>query len=813
MIRQYLEIKAAHPGKLLFYRLGDFYEMFYEDAIRAAALLDITLTTRGQSADAPIPMAGIPFHSVDSYLARLIKLGESVAICEQIGESEPGKGPIERKVTRIITPGTVSDEVLLDVYRDNRLVALCIEDGKFGIVSLEVTSGRFEAFLLGNQSALLSELTRLAPAELLISEDCTSSLDLFKCFSDVLRRRPHWEFNLSTATRFLMEQYQVHDLKSLGCEEVPFIIQAAGCLLHYVRETQGTTLPHLERLQLRKSKDSVILDAATQRHLGLIQNSKGTRDKTVAWVLDKTATPMGSRLLLRWLCWPLQDFAVIRKRQQAIQSLLDQKKRILLGENPIDSPQVKVLGFISLHRYLRQIGDMERILARVALKSARPRDLIQLRTALEILPTIQEQLCTFPLDTQLAALSRVISPCPKLQHLLENALMNDPPLVIREGGVIAKGYHTALDEFRSLSEDAGRYLLALEVRERQRTGLSNLKVGFNRVHGYYIEITRSQAATAPNDYMRRQTLRHSERFITPELKQFETKALSARAQALILEKQLYDQLLEQIHTWLPELQATAQACAELDVLSCLAERAEQLHLTCPVLSDKPGFNIKEGRHLVVEQVLETSFVTNDLFINPSRRMLVITGPNMGGKSTYMRQNALIILLAMIGSFVPAKEALIGPVDGIFTRIGAADDLASGRSTFMVEMSETASILHQATAQSLILIDEIGRGTSTFDGLALAFACSEYLAVHVRAYTLFATHYFELTTLPNSIETVANIHLKVATHGNSLSFLYAVEDGPASQSYGLHVAQLAGMPLPVIQRAREKLRALEQGEHL
>lgn len=808
MIQQYLRIKAEHADKLLFYRLGDFYELFYEDAIRASKLLDITLTSRGQSAGGAIPMAGVPCHSVDTYLAKLVKLGESVAICEQLTEPTQGKGLVERQVTRIITPGTVSDEALLDARRENLLVALCSEKQQFGLASLEITSGRFEALQLESVAHLLSELTRLSPAELLVHEDFIA-MDMLKRFAGV-RRRPPWEFNLQVATRLLTEQFQVYDLKALGGSEAPLATQAAGCLLHYAQETQRTPLHHLQRLRFLNQQDSVLLDASTQRHLELTQNLKGTHDKTVAWVLDTTVTPMGSRLLIRWLRWPLRDSTMILARQQAIQSFLHSHQPTPPADSSEGAAYLPKV-FAVLRDHLQQIGDLEASLGRLALNSdrPRPRDLVRLRTALEQIAPLKAVLnASQSLSTRVAELNHHIQPCPELWQLLENAIVVNPPLMIQEGGVIAKGYHAELDDLRNLSEDAGRYLLALEAREKQRTGLSNLKVGFNRIHGYYIEISRAQATGAPNDYIRRQTLRNTERFITPELQQFETKALSARARALMLEKQLYKQLLEEVLQYLSTLQVTARACAELDVLSCLAERAEHLQLTRPLLSDQPGISIKAGRHLVVEQVLETPFVPNNLQLDATQRMLVITGPNMGGKSTYMRQVALITLLTMVGSFVPAKQAVIGPIDGIFTRIGAADDLVGGRSTFMVEMSETANILHQATPHSLVLIDEMGRGTSTFDGLALAFACAEYLAKTLQSYTLFATHYFELTSLA-ALPAVANVHLKIAMHNNQLGFLYTVEEGPANQSYGLHVAQLAGLPPAVIQRAQEKLRELEK----
>lgn len=787
MMQQYLRIKAQHTDKLLLYRMGDFYELFFDDALKAAKLLDITLTKRGNSAGEPIPMAGVPYHSVESYLAKLVKLGESVAICEQIGDPATSKGPVERQVARIVTPGTVSDEALLEERRDNLLLAIHAHQNDFGLATLDITSGRFNVLQISGTEALLGELTRLNPVELLISEEFPQ-VTLLTNYSSV-RRRPIWEFDLTTATRMLTEQFQTRDLAGFGCNEMPLAIIAAGCLLNYAKDTQRTALPHIRALHVERREDSVILDAATRRNLEITVNLNGSKDNTLASVFDHTATPMGSRLLCRWLNRPLRQPVVLQARQQAIHHLLAYSQHQ------------------ALHILLRGIGDLERILARVALKSARPRDLLQLRNALAVLPDLHNKLVT--LDTDLVnQIKQQIKLFPELFRLLQQALVENPPVVIRDGGVIAQGYHAELDELRNLSENAGQYLIDLETRERQRTKISTLKVGFNRVHGYYIEISRGQAAQAPADYIRRQTLTNAERFITPELKAYEDKALSARSRALTLEKQLYDDLLDQLLTYLVDLQITASALSELDVLSCLAERAETLNLVCPELSTAPGIHIEAGRHPVIEQVLDTPFVPNDTKLNTNRRMLIITGPNMGGKSTYMRQTALITLLAMTGSFVPAKHAVIGCVDRIFTRIGAADDLASGRSTFMVEMTETANILHNATEYSLVLMDEIGRGTSTFDGLALAFACAEYLAKQLRAYTLFATHYFELTSLADSLPAIANVHLDAVEHGDSIVFLYALNDGPANQSYGLQVAQLAGVPRVVISRAKEKLRELE-----
>lgn len=794
MIRQYLQLKAQHKDKLLFYRMGDFYELFYEDAIKAAKLLNITLTKRGQSASQDIPMAGVPFHSVETYLAKLVKLGESIAICEQIGDPNLSKGPMERRVTRIITPGTLSDEALLE---DNQslLLALYNHNEQFGLSYFDMGSGQIHILQVTGEEALLSELARLNPTELLISEEYKNA-QVFKPYKTI-RRRPPWEFDLNTATHLITQQFQVRDLHGFGCQDLPLAIQATGCLLNYVKDTQRTQLKHIQPIRIERREESIVLDATTRRNLELTLNLQGEKSNTLMSILDKTATPMGSRLLNRWMHRPLRKMFTIEARQTAIKDLL------------------ATPAYISLHSLLKSLGDLERILTRVGLKSARPRDLSQLRLGLAILPDIHNKLapCLKAQASQkselLILLSQQIKTFPQLFCLLQQAIVENPPAVTREGGMIAKGYHAELDELQNLSDHAGQYLIDLEKREREHSGISTLKVGFNRVHGYHIEISRGQAKHVPPHYIRRQTLTNAERFITPELKEFEDKALSARSKALTLEKKLYDELLDKLGIYLTDLQKTINAIAELDVLTCFAERATTLNLTCPLLSKNPGIHIKEGRHLVIEQSLDTPFIANNCHLTTEQRLLIITGPNMGGKSTYMRQTALICLLAMIGCFVPAKSATIGPIDRIFTRIGAADDLASGRSTFMVEMTETAAILHNATEQSLIIMDEIGRGTSTFDGLSLAFSCAEYLAKQVKAYTLFATHYFELTSLTEENTVISNCHVDAREHNDSIVFLYTVKPGPANQSYGLQVAQLAGVPKPVIQRAREKLNELEK----
>ncbi|MDI5919719.1 DNA mismatch repair protein MutS [Halomonas sp. LR5S13] len=790
MMSQYLKIKREHPDVLLFYRMGDFYELFFDDARRAAALLDITLTQRGQSAGKPIPMAGVPYHSAEGYLARLVTAGESVAICEQIGDPATSKGPVERRVVRIVTPGTLYDEALLDARRDNLLVAVAPLGERWGLAWLELSSGRFSVLEVEGEGEMLAELQRLDPAELLVAESLALPAALEGRRG--LRRQSDWLFDRESATRTLCDQFQVQDLRGFGCAHLEAAITAAGVLVDYARDTQRTALPHVTAIGVESRDDAVVIDAASRRNLEIDVNLGGSADNTLASVLDTTATAMGSRLLKRWLNRPLRDRAQVGGRQAAVALLLDDE------------------GFVALRESLKAIGDVERILARVALYSARPRDLARLRDALVALPDLQAELEAYGEGSTLDELRHHIHPFPSLADTLTRALVENPPVVIRDGGVIAEGFDAELDEHRGLAEHAGDYLIRLETRERERTGLPGLKVGYNRVHGYYIEIPRAQARDAPVDYVRRQTLKNAERFIIPELKKFEDKALSAKSRALAREKLLYDGLLDTLNAELAALQGTGRALAALDVLCAFAERARALDFVRPALPETPGIDIRGGRHPVVEQVTEAPFVPNDLVLDDARRMLVITGPNMGGKSTYMRQAALITLLAHTGSFVPADAAAIGPVDRIFTRIGSSDDLAGGRSTFMVEMTETASILHNATDESLVLMDEIGRGTSTFDGLSLAWASAEHLT-RTRAFTLFATHYFEMTALAEQAEGVANVHLTAAEHRDGIVFMHRVEDGPASQSYGLQVAQLAGVPQGVIARARQKLATLEQQE--
>ncbi|EGT5683153.1 DNA mismatch repair protein MutS [Cronobacter turicensis] len=785
MMQQYLKLKAQHPDILLFYRMGDFYELFYDDAKRASQLLDISLTKRGASAGEPIPMAGVPHHAVENYLAKLVNLGESVAICEQIGDPATSKGPVERKVVRIVTPGTISDEALLQERQDNLLAAIW-QDGKgFGYATLDISSGRFRLTEPQDRETMAAELQRTNPAELLYAEDF-AEMALIEGRRG-LRRRPLWEFELDTARQQLNLQFGTRDLVGFGVENAPRGLCAAGCLLQYVKDTQRTSLPHIRSITMERQQDGIIMDAATRRNLEITQNLSGGVENTLASVLDCTVTPMGSRMLKRWLHMPVRDADVLRHRQQAIAALMEYSTDI----QPV----------------LRQVGDLERILARLALRTARPRDLARMRHAFQQLPTLNTLLTDIDAG-YVQTLREQMGEFTELRDLLERAIIEAPPVLVRDGGVIAPGYHAELDEWRALADGATDYLDRLEIREREKLGIDTLKVGFNAVHGYFIQVSRGQSHMVPIHYVRRQTLKNAERYIIPELKEYEDKVLTSKGKALALEKQLYDELFDLLLPHLAELQKSAAALAELDVLTNLAERADTLNYHCPTLTDKPGVRLVEGRHPVVERVLNEPFIANPLSLSPQRRMLIITGPNMGGKSTYMRQTALIVLMAYIGSFVPAEQAEIGPIDRIFTRVGAADDLASGRSTFMVEMTETANILHNATEHSLVLMDEIGRGTSTYDGLSLAWACAESLANRIKALTLFATHYFELTQLPEKMEGVANVHLDAIEHGDTIAFMHSVQDGAASKSYGLAVAALAGVPKEVIKRARQKLRELE-----
>lgn len=788
MIQQYLKIKAEYPHLLLFYRMGDFYELFFDDAILGSQLLEITLTYRGESAGQRIPMAGVPFHSVENYLAKLVKLGRSVAICEQMTEPGMGKGPVERAVTRIITPGTLSDEAFLEERVDNILMAIYPVEKKacFGIACLELGSGALTVTELKSEQALKEELARIKPTEILAPE----GTDLPFLSTVCLTKRPIWEFEENAARRLLCRQFQVQDLHGFDCEHLLLAIRAAGSILYYLAYTQKTVLNHLQPLKVEQPTETVVLDPGTRRHLEILQNLQGGQENTLISLLDHTRTAMGARLLRRWLQRPLRDSNLLKQRYAAIAVLQSQAD--------------------NFQTVLQSVADVERITGRISLRSARPRDLTALRQSLQQLPALEKTLSSCHKTPLLESLQQNLAAEPQLVTLLESAIIAHPPLLLREGGVIAPGYDAELDELRSLQADAGAFLIKFEAEERLRTGISTLKVGFNKIHGYYIEISRGQAVKAPENYTRRQTLKNAERYITPELKAFEDKILSSHERALAREKWLYEVLLDQLNDKLERLQKIAEALALLDVLVNLAERAETLRLKPPELTEESVIEIQAGRHLVVEQLQQAPFIPNDVRLDATRRLLLITGPNMGGKSTYMRQTALIVLLAYIGSYVPANKAIIGPIDRIFTRIGSADDLASGRSTFMVEMSEMATILHYATPQSLVLIDEVGRGTSTFDGLAIAWASAGYLVEKQGCFTLFATHYFEMVKLEETFEKVRNLHFSASEDENGkIVFLHRVEEGPASKSYGLHVAALAGLPQAVLEKAKLKLSLLEE----
>ena len=788
LMKQFFAAKAEHPDVLLFFRMGDFYELFYDDARKAARLLDITLTQRGSSGGAPIPMAGVPHHSAESYLARLVALGESVAICEQIGDPAQAKGLVERKVVRIVTPGTVTDEALLDERRDTLLLALARGKAGYGLAWADLAGGRFLVNEVANEDQLEAELARLDAAELLVPDE--DGWPVFLGERRGLRRRAPWLFDADTGRRQLLRFFGLHDLGGFGMEDRPLATAAAGALLGYVEETQKQRLPHLTSIAVETSDGAIAMNAATRRHLELDTRVDGDARHTLLGVLDRTVTPMGGRLLRRWLHRPLRDRAVLDQRLHAVDTLIARGADADIRER------------------FRALGDVERILSRIALRSARPRDLSTLRDGLGMLTDLRALLAALD-SPRLQVLAASLGEHDAEAHLLASAVVEQPPVLARDGGVFADGYDAELDELRALSANADQFLVDLEAREREASGIPTLKLGYNRVHGYYIEISKAQAAKAPVHYTRRQTLTNAERYITEELKAFEDKVLSARERALARERLLYEQLLDALNARLEPLRTCAAALAEVDVLACFAERAQALDWARPELESAPCLKIERGRHPVVEAVRDEPFEPNDLMLDPDRRMLVITGPNMGGKSTYMRQNALIVLLAHIGSFVPAARAVIGPVDRILTRIGAGDDLARGQSTFMVEMSETSYILHHATEQSLVLMDEIGRGTSTYDGLALADAVARHLATVNRSYVLFATHYFELTALAEPGSGIANVHLDAVEHGDGLVFMHAVREGAANRSFGLQVAALAGLPRTTLQQARRRLAELEQ----
>ena len=786
MMKQYLGIKAQHPDMLLFYRMGDFYELFHDDAEKASRLLGITLTRRGESAGVAIRMAGVPYHAVEQYLAKLTRLGEAVAICEQVGDPAKSKGPVERQVTRILTPGTLTDSALLEETRDNLLLAICPGEESLGLARINLASGQF---VLGEiaPKLLAQELERIAPAELLLPEGMAHVA--IEASRHPQKRLAAWQFDLDSARLALARQFGTQDLDGFGAAGLTAAIAAAGALLDYLKHTQRSALPHLQGITVEQDGAFIQLDAATRRNLEIDQTLRGEAAPTLFALLDTTQNAMGARLLRRWLHHPLRDRAEAGARHAAIGELIE--AALLLP----------------LRQRLRAIGDIERITARIALKTARPRDLSGLRESLRQLPALIADLQGAQ-SPRLGALRLALAAPPAALTLLTRAIQAEPAALLREGGVIAAQYDAELDQLRAIQSNCGEFLLDFEAREKARTGITNLKVEYNSVHGFYIELSRAQADNAPPEYRRRQTLKNAERYITAELKTFEDQVLSANERALAREKSLYDDVLEQLLPQISGLQRVAAGIAELDALCALGERAEALNYVAPSFTDEAGIEIIDGRHPVVEQLAQP-FIANDTRLSPSRQLLLITGPNMGGKSTYMRQTALIVLLAHCGSYVPAAAARMGPVDRIFTRIGASDDLAGGRSTFMVEMTETANILHNAGERSLVLLDEIGRGTSTFDGLALAWACARHLLERNRAYTLFATHYFELTLLAENDKRAANVHLDAVEHGDGIVFLHCVEEGPASQSYGLQVAQLAGIPRSVVAAARRKLAQLEQ----
>jgi DNA mismatch repair protein MutS len=788
MMQQYFSLKAENADKLLLYRMGDFYELFYDDAKEAAQLLELTLTHRGQSAGSPIPMAGVPVHTLENYLTRLVKLGRSVAIAEQVSEPGQGKGIVERKVVRIVTPGTLTEDALLEDKRDCLLVALNPHKETVGIAVLDISSNRFYATEIST-TALANELSRLQPAEILWPETLVLPDNLVN--NPAISPYPAWHFDATQGKERLCQHFKVHNLHAFGLETMPFATGAAAAALRYAQHSHQQTLEHVSSIHSYALDDYLLIDATTRRNLELDTNLSGGNSNTLLSVIDRCQTAMGSRLLRRWLHQPLRN-------AQAINARLDAVSCFVQDQSQLEKTR-ETLGLCC---------DLERILTRVALTSVRPRELRQIEQTLVQLPTLQSLLSQ---QSALAALAAQLVPQPELQGHLNRALAESLPLLIRDGGVFAAGYDTELDEWRSLQKDGGEYLLALETRERERTGINSLKVGYNRVHGFYIEISRSDDTVLPDDYIRRQTIKNSERYITPELKAHETKVLQADDKALARERALYAELIALCQQHLIVLTPIANALAECDAISTLAERALSLQWHRPSFNNKRGLTITGGRHPVIESVLREPFISNNTQLNEAQRLMLITGPNMGGKSTYMRQSAIIAILACMGSFVPAQSAEIGQIDRIFTRIGASDDLASGRSTFMVEMSETAHILHHATPNSLILLDEIGRGTSTYDGLSLAWAIAEQV-VELGALCLFATHYFELTDLENTHKGCFNAHVSAIQHNGKVVFLHKIEQGAASQSHGIAVAALAGMPEAVLKRAQQRLHQLEASAH-
>ena len=788
MMQQYLGIKADHPDKLLFYRMGDFYELFMEDAEQAARLLDLTLTSRGNSNGQRIPMAGVPVHAAEGYLGRLVKSGQSIAVCEQVSDPAASKGLVKREVVRIVTPGTITDENLLDQKRDNHICAIYIQGESIGLASIELGSGDFLLQTFTSEDELLAEIERLQPAEIITQEYSKLSLAQRKS-----QTQPEWIFEFDSAHRLLTEQFSTKDLTGFGCDDSPTAICAAGGLLQYVKDTQRKALPHITGLRVQRHDEYIVVDAISRKNLEIDQSIDGGNKHCLTGVIDQTKTAMGARCLRRWIGQPSLNMETLQLRYQSIDNLI--QKQI----------------YSDLQEHLKVIADVERIRARIAIQTARPRDLTSLRDSLHQLPNIQSLLKVFT-EGRIDSLQQQLDLPHELDALLTSSLKDEPSAFIKDGGVIASGYDSELDELRTLHTNADEYLLQLEQREQQETGIAALKVAYNRVHGYYIEVSKLQVDKVPDRYTRRQTLKNVERYITPELKEFEDKVLSAKERALGREKYLYEQIIEQLLAYLSPLQSIANAIAELDVLACFAQVASDFNYVQPELCDEIGIHIKQGRHPVVEQIQQAPFIANDITLSPDSRLLLITGPNMGGKSTFMRQTALITILAFAGCYVPAESVTLGPIDRIFTRVGAADDLSTGRSTFMVEMTEAANILNNATENSLVLMDEIGRGTSTFDGLSLAWGCADHLVQKNRSLTTFATHYFELTSLANELDGAVNIHIDAIEHDDEIVFLHTVRPGPANQSYGLQVAQLAGVPRSVIKNAKQRLTLLEQQSH-
>lgn len=788
MMQQYLKIKSDHPNTIVFYRMGDFYELFYDDAREASQLLDITLTARGKSGGNPIPMAGIPYHAAENYLAKLVRLGKSVAICEQIGDPATSKGPVERKVVRLLTPGTLSDDAFLKADSDNFLSAFYGDQALGALASLDISTGRFIVTQTTSIEEINSELNRIKPAELLCTEDSLKLLSEMTTAS--IQQVSPWTFNVEACTSILVEQFNVHNLGGFGIEDLPFCISSAGALIQYIRDTHNTSLNHIRTINIEDRTDSVQIDPATRKNLEIDINNNGKEDFTLCWVLDRTQTNMGSRLLKRWLNQPSRNIEYVNQRLEGVETLINNQD------------------YQSIQPFLKIVGDIERPLTRISMGSARPRDLSKLSAALEVVPEIK----AFVSELNAKIFSRInaeIDHHESIKLLLKNAIIENPPHLIRDGGVISEGFDSLLDELRSIKDNASTHLLEMEKRERIASGIATLKVGYNRVHGYFIEISKSQSlGEVPAHYVRKQTLKNAERYITPELKEFEDKALSAKSKALSREKYLYEQIQQDIAACINELQQSAKALAELDVLCCFSERALALNLVRPNLSTEPEMHITGGRHVVVEQLLDKPFVANDCTLDKNKQLAIITGPNMGGKSTFMRQTALISLMAYAGCYVPCQSAVIGNIDRIFTRMGSSDDIAGGLSTFMVEMTETANILNNATNYSLVIMDEVGRGTSTFDGLSLAWAAAFQLASEIKCMTLFATHYFEMTSLTNKLTNCHNYHLDATEHEGRVYFLHKVQEGPASKSYGLHVAELAGIPQQVCDMAKTKLLELE-----